>query len=121
MFSLTSQRLYQTLTSSEPPNPPYASTTYFASLRAGPGTVKPLHSGDGEGVPNVTSHRVLTKDRTFVEELHFKGWKLRIADWVHLANPDDPSRPIIGQIFRCWLSDECAILTKFLFICPCGD
>jgi len=70
-------------------------------------------------VPNVTSHRVLTKDRAFVEELHFKGWKLRIADWVHLANPDEPSRPIIGQIFRCWLSDEYATVVFFLLLLRC--
>lgn len=54
----------------------------------------------------MTTHRVLTKDRVFVDELHYKGWSLKLAEWVHLANPDDPSRPIIGQIFRCWVSDE---------------
>ncbi len=116
------QRLYHAITSSNPPNPPYLSPTNFAALRAGPGTVKPLHGSDGDGVPNVTTHRVSTKDRTFVEELHYKGWRHRIADWVHLANPDDPSRPIIGQVFRCWLSDECVPFADFTSalaeICP---
>lgn len=100
------QRLYQTITSPNPPTAPYISSTNFASLRAGPGNVKPVHGSDGEGVPNVTTHRVLTRDRTFVEEVSYKGWKVKLADWVHLSNPDDPSKPIIGQVFRCWLSEE---------------
>ncbi|KAH7909756.1 hypothetical protein BJ138DRAFT_1154503 [Hygrophoropsis aurantiaca] len=101
------QRLYQALTSSLPlAGPPYSSTTNFASLRAGPGTARPLHSTDSEGVPGVTSFRVSTKDRTVVDEVHYKGWSIRLADWLHLSNPDDPSQPIIGQVFKCWLSEE---------------
>ncbi|KAF8628527.1 hypothetical protein AX15_003840 [Amanita polypyramis BW_CC] len=101
------QRLYQAITSANPPpGPPYVSVTSFASLKAGPGTTRPVHGADSEGVPGVTTYRVINKDRTFVEELYYKGWNLRLADWVHLSNPDDPSRPIIAQIFRCWVSDE---------------
>ncbi|KIK92078.1 hypothetical protein PAXRUDRAFT_830304 [Paxillus rubicundulus Ve08.2h10] len=101
------QRLYQALTSpSAPSGPPYTSATNFASIRAGPGTARPLHSTDSEGVPGVTTFRVSTKDRKFVEEVHFKGWSIRLADWLHISNPDDPSRPIIGQVFKCWISDE---------------
>ncbi|OCH94163.1 hypothetical protein OBBRIDRAFT_748123 [Obba rivulosa] len=104
---LVLQRLYHALTSlNPPPGPPYTSTTNFASLRAGPGTAKPLHTTDAEGVPGVTTFRVSTKDRTFVDEVHFKGWSVRLADWLHLSNPDDPRRPIIGQVFRCYVSDE---------------
>ncbi|KAJ8088817.1 hypothetical protein PM082_014063 [Marasmius tenuissimus] len=100
------QRLYQALTSADPPpGPPYSSTTHFASLKAGPGNVKPVH-GDGEGAAGVTSHRVLTRDKTFVDEVHYKGWSVKLADWLHLSNPDDPSRPIIAQVFRCWTSEE---------------
>lgn len=86
--------------------PPYTSSTNFASLKAGPGTAKPVHGADSEGVPGVTTYRVIQKDRTFVDELHYKGWSVRLADWVHLSNPDDPSRPIIAQVFRCWVSEE---------------
>ncbi|KAM6497751.1 hypothetical protein JOM56_005699 [Amanita muscaria] len=101
------QRLYNAITSpSPPPGPPYVSETNFASLRAGPGNTKPVHGSDGEGVPGVTTYRVINKDRTFVEELSYKGWNLRLGDWVHLCNPDDPSRPIIAQVFRCWVSEE---------------
>lgn len=104
---LVLQRLYHALASSSPPpGPPYISPTNFASLRAGPGTAKPLHTHDTEGVHGVTTFRVSTKDRTFVDEVHFKGWTFRLADWVHMSNPDDPSRPIIGQVFKCFVSDE---------------
>ncbi|EPS92765.1 hypothetical protein FOMPIDRAFT_1056573, partial [Fomitopsis schrenkii] len=104
---LVLQRLYHALASSNPPaGPPFTSPTNFAAIRAGPGTAKPLHSSaDTEGIVGVTTYRVSTKDREFVNEVHFKGWTLRLADWVHMANPDDPSRPIVGQIFRCYVWD----------------
>lgn len=54
----------------------------------------------------MTTFRVSTKDRTFVDELQYKGWNVRLADWLHLANPDDPARPIVAQVFKCWTSDE---------------
>ncbi|KAF9235837.1 hypothetical protein BU15DRAFT_77561 [Melanogaster broomeanus] len=101
------QRLYQAITSPSPPSgPPYTSSTNFASIRAGPGTARPLHSMDSEGVPGVTTYRVSTRDRTCVDEVHHKGWSIRLADWLHVSNPDDPSRPIVGQVFKCWISDE---------------
>ncbi|TEB29250.1 hypothetical protein FA13DRAFT_1734922 [Coprinellus micaceus] len=103
------QRLYQALTSPNPPiGPPYVSETHFAGLITGPGNVKPVHGADSEGIPNVTTHRVSSKDRQFVDELNYKGWTIKLADWLHLANADDPSRPIVGQVFRCWVSDELA-------------
>ncbi|TCD68597.1 hypothetical protein EIP91_010388 [Steccherinum ochraceum] len=101
------QRLYHALTSPTPPSgPPYTSPIHFASLRAGPGNVKPLHTIDAEGVPGVTSFRVSNRERTFVESVQFKGWTVKVADWLHLSNPDDPGRPIIAQVFKCWLSEE---------------
>ncbi|EJD04577.1 uncharacterized protein FOMMEDRAFT_167736 [Fomitiporia mediterranea MF3/22] len=104
------QRLYQALTSpTPPPGPPYASQTNFSSIRAGPGTARPLHgsaSTDSDLVPGVTTFRVSSKDRHFVDEVNYKGWSIRLADWLHLANPDDPNRPIVAQVFRCWISDE---------------
>ncbi|KAG6828415.1 hypothetical protein H0H92_008079 [Tricholoma furcatifolium] len=102
------QRFYQALLSNDPPpGPPYHTTTNFAASRAGPGNVKPVHGGDSApGVAGVTTHRVLSKDRTFVDELNFKGWNLKLGDWVHLSNPDDSCRPIVAQVFRCWISDE---------------
>ncbi|EKM60679.1 uncharacterized protein PHACADRAFT_246748 [Phanerochaete carnosa HHB-10118-sp] len=104
---LVLQRFYQALVSPEPPSgPPYTSKTNFAGLPASPGIAKPLHSTDAEGVPGVTAYRVSTKDRQFVDSVQYKGWTIKMADWVHLANCDDPCRPIIGQVFRCWISEE---------------
>ncbi|KAI0344044.1 hypothetical protein BDW22DRAFT_1412656 [Trametopsis cervina] len=102
------QRLYQALVSPEPPSgPPFVSTTHFAALPAGPGTARPLHSSsDTEGMPNITSYRIPIKDRKFVDSVEYKGWTVKMADWLHLANCDDPARPIVGQVFRCWLSEE---------------
>ena len=107
-FDRPSQRLYQAMTSPNPPSgPPYTSQTNFASIRAGPGTARPLHStSDADGAVGVTTFRVSNKDRTFVDEVNYKGWSIRLADWLHLANPDDPSRPIVAQVFKCWISDE---------------
>ncbi|KAL7285867.1 hypothetical protein ACG7TL_000978 [Trametes sanguinea] len=78
--------------------PPYTSSTKFAALPAGPGTAKPLHASEGDH--GVTTFRVSLKDRQVVDEVHYKGWTVKVADWLHLSNPDDPSRPIIGQVFK---------------------
>lgn len=67
-------------------------------------------TADADGVPGITTFRVSTKDRTFVDEVHYKGWTIRMADWLHLSNPDDPSRPIVGHVFKCWISDEPCVL-----------
>ena len=69
----------------------------------------PAAEHEGGSVLNVTAitHRApLTRDRTFVEEVNYKGWKLKLGDWVHLSNPDDPSKPIVGQVFKCWMSES---------------
>lgn len=98
------QRLYQALTSDTPPSgPPYASSINFAALPAGPGTALPSGS-NGAGVPGVTHNRIPSKDRTFLEMIHYKGWDVKVGDWLHLANPNDPCRPIVGQVWRCWTS-----------------
>jgi chromatin structure-remodeling complex subunit RSC1/2 len=83
------------------------STTNFASVRAGPGHAKPLSTAyQDPDAAGVTTFRVSSKDRTFVDEVWYKGWNIRLADWLHLSNPDDPSRPIVAQVFKVWLSDE---------------
>ncbi len=46
------------------------------------------------------------KDKKIIDEVHYKGWTVRLADWLHLSNPDDASRPIIGQVFKCFVSEE---------------
>ncbi|KAH9927429.1 uncharacterized protein BXZ73DRAFT_48932 [Epithele typhae] len=103
---LVLQRLYHALTSPNPPFPPYESTNYFAGVPAGPGLATPLNSTEGEAGTGVTMFRVSVKDRKVVDEVQFKGWSVRLADWLHLSNPDDASRPIIGQVFKCYVSED---------------
>ena len=31
---------------------------------------------------------------------------IRLVNWLHLSNLDDPSRAIVAQVFKCWVSDE---------------
>ncbi|EIW65096.1 uncharacterized protein TRAVEDRAFT_26037 [Trametes versicolor FP-101664 SS1] len=102
---LVLQRLYHALTAPNPPQPPYTSTTGFAALPAGPGVAKPLHDSV-ESDNRVTTFRVSVKDRKIIDEIQYKGWTIRLADWLHLSNPDDPSRPIVGQVFKCFLYQE---------------
>ena len=85
------------------PFPALSSTTASTSASA------PADELEGGGVSNVTAithHAPPTRDRTFVEEVNYKGWKLKLGDWVHLSNPDDPSKPIVGQVFKCWTSES---------------
>jgi chromatin structure-remodeling complex subunit RSC1/2 len=60
--------------------------------------------------------RVSTKDRKFIEEVEYRGWKIRVADWLHLSNPDDPSKPIVGQVFKCYVSEEPSVLCPLVSI-----
>ncbi|KZS91702.1 hypothetical protein SISNIDRAFT_413701 [Sistotremastrum niveocremeum HHB9708] len=103
---LTCQRLYQQLTSPLPPSMPPQSATYFASLPAGPGVAKPIHAADANSEAGVTTFRIPSKDRIFTEEAQYKGMSYKLGDWVHLINPDDPTKPIVAQIFKTWISDE---------------
>ncbi|KAI0757457.1 hypothetical protein C8Q80DRAFT_101939 [Daedaleopsis nitida] len=100
---LVLQRFYQALTSSNPPSPPYSSTTRFASFPTGPGNTGYSDADTGTGI---TTTRMTTKDKVAVEEVQYKGWSVRIGDWVHLSNPDDASRPIIAQVFKCFASQD---------------
>lgn len=56
-----------------------------------------------------------------MDEVHYRGWTIRLADWLHLSNPDDPSRPIVGHVFKCWISDEACVsfaLSREVFFPP---
>ncbi|TFK84868.1 hypothetical protein K466DRAFT_664886 [Polyporus arcularius HHB13444] len=102
------QRFYQALTSPNPPAAPYVSNTKFAALPAGPGTATSLSAPPPEGMtgPALTTIRLSLRDKKLLDEVHYKGWTIRIADWLHLSNPDDPSRPIVGHVFKCFVSEE---------------
>ncbi|KAF8525251.1 hypothetical protein BU17DRAFT_42281 [Hysterangium stoloniferum] len=96
------QRVYHLLTSPPFPNSIPHTTSNFSSVTAGPGVAKPLHSQAIEASHAVTTFRIPTKDRVFTDELIYKGMTIRMGDWVHLMNPDEPAKPIIGQVFKTW-------------------
>jgi hypothetical protein len=52
---------------------------------------------------SVTTFRIPSKDRDFTEKAVYKGCAYQIGDYVHLINPDDASRPIVGHIFRTFI------------------
>jgi chromatin structure-remodeling complex subunit RSC1/2 len=111
------QRLYNALTAPYPmPLPPSGvpspSATMFASLPAGPGTARPVHEitqdlkagmAEGEVGIGITTFRVGHKDRVFTDEARHKGMAYKTGDYIHLINPDDASRPIVGQIFKTFV------------------
>ena len=110
------QRLYQALTSTyESPSIEYpgfthpnetsvptASPSSHAFIPAGPGLAKPTPDSGKNNYDayEFTGLRIVTKDRTATQEARWKGVGWKTGDYVHLVNPEDPSRPIIGQIFR---------------------
>ncbi|GJJ09395.1 hypothetical protein Clacol_003617 [Clathrus columnatus] len=106
------QRLYQLLTSPPYPDSIPATSSNFSSITAGPGIARPIHSQTGESSHAVTMFRIPTKDRIFTDELIYKGWTVRMGDWVHLMNPDDPARPVIGQVFKTWVPDGEGVKTQ---------
>ncbi|KIO24919.1 hypothetical protein M407DRAFT_8663 [Tulasnella calospora MUT 4182] len=113
------QRLYQGLTSSTAAAAALArnSNQNFASIPAGPGFAKPLHSAGSTSQDAVTTYRIQNKDRTFTDEITFKGMTYKSGDYVHLMNPNDSSRPIIGQIFKLWIPDGGAPGERGIAVC----
>ncbi|KAL0242015.1 hypothetical protein I308_106189 [Cryptococcus tetragattii IND107] len=105
---LVLQRLYNALTSIyplqlPPSGIPEPSSIAFASIPAGPGNARSMHEATQElraGAAEeqvgygITTFRVGTKDRVFTEEARHKGMAYRL---------DDPTRPIIGQIFKTFV------------------
>ncbi|KAG8856813.1 hypothetical protein FRB96_006317 [Tulasnella sp. 330] len=104
---LVLQRFYQGLTSSATARNLLSTTAsaHYSSVPAGPGYAKPLHHAQDSGA-GVTTYRIQNKDRTFIRNVWFKGVEYRMGDYVHLIHPDDPERPIIGQIFKCYVPDS---------------
>ncbi|KAG9015507.1 hypothetical protein FRB94_000112 [Tulasnella sp. JGI-2019a] len=104
---LVLQRYYQGLTSSFTARSllSTAASAHYSYVPAGPGYAKPLHHAQDSG-PGVTTYRIQNKDRTFIRNVWFKGVEYRMGDYVHLMHPNDPERPIIGQIFKCYVPDS---------------
>jgi chromatin structure-remodeling complex subunit RSC1/2 len=51
----------------------------------------------------LTTYRVMSKDRMFTPEARHKGQAYRVGDYIHLINPDDATRPIIGQVWKTFV------------------
>lgn len=88
------QRMWQHLTSpisSTVPAMTRASAN-FASISAGPAT----DNAPTSSIPN-------TQGRDFVDQVVYKGCTYRAGDFVHLANPDDATRPIVGMVHRVFI------------------
>ncbi|KAJ3758758.1 RSC complex protein [Lentinula raphanica] len=119
------QRLYQNLTSPYPPerlklgSSSYSSETNFAALRVGPGRVSRSdlqNSSQKEPVFASGSKRIhtISENQIFLEQVRYKGWTIRVGDWVHLANGSDVysatsagggggvGRPIVAQVWKIW-------------------
>lgn len=60
----------------------------FASSAYGPGQEPPSDS--------------LVSQPQLVEVAYFKGRAYHVGDWVHIMNPVDASRPIVGQLARLY-------------------
>lgn len=100
------QRLYNELTRLR--SGPIAGKLYdvssLTSVSIGPGRIVARDgSPSGQGTEDErggSNSRYLTRDRTFLRGIHYKGETYRPGDYVHLMNPDNPAKPIIGQIFK---------------------
>lgn len=63
----------------------------FASVRYGPCE---------EVEPQVYGESPSTGVKFATNKIRYKGQEITIGNWVHLSNPTDPARPIVGQVFR---------------------
>ncbi|KAK4703189.1 chromatin structure-remodeling complex subunit RSC1/2, partial [Phenoliferia sp. Uapishka_3] len=104
------QRLYQELTKrvSHLTPPRALNLSSLSSVPSGPGNLQsqnratsPGGTADGDGKGLVTT-RVTLKDKIVLDGINYKGDILRVGDWVHLINPDNPAKPIIAQIFKVY-------------------
>jgi BAH domain len=115
------QRVANILTSSQSTYPSDAQITMASA--PGPRRAQQyqrLVDGSISETPGGTlSYDVLPKGRGAAESVIFKvcfaplkfrrklshlkqGIEYKVGDFVHLSNPDDMSRPLIGQIWACW-------------------
>ncbi|SCV72636.1 BQ2448_4173 [Microbotryum intermedium] len=97
------QRVYQELTkrvSSLTPRPQNLTLPALSSVKLGPGNCEGKDPVDGE--PKTAQTRISMKDKIFLDHINFKGQVLRVGDWCHLLNPENPAKPIIAQIFKVY-------------------
>ncbi|GAA5841640.1 hypothetical protein JCM11251_004238 [Rhodosporidiobolus azoricus] len=94
------QRYYQELTkrkSALERSSGIDTSTAFASS-----AVKREDDLGGTDLKSRATARPTTKDKIFLDGINFKGDVLRVGDWVHLFNPDNPAKPVIAQIWKVY-------------------
>jgi len=97
---LVCQRIYQEMVSSLSVALPTAgSASNFASIPAGP-----MHAQASSTPQNpdlgATSPQIASEGREFLREFEYRGMMLKPGDWVHLINPADASKPIVGLVWK---------------------
>ncbi|KAH8921834.1 BAH-domain-containing protein, partial [Atractiella rhizophila] len=54
-------------------------------------------------VPNVGGKKEWTmEDTTGLESVKMKGEQLRVGDWIHVANHENPAKPTIAQVYATY-------------------
>lgn len=116
---LTCQRITSLLTSA---NPRVHGAPLTMSSRPGPRQAKPFHYlVDGnltENPEGTLAYDVIPKGRAQIDYLVVKGIQYKPGDFIHLFNPEDMSRPLIGQIWNCWRKDGSDSLTVCWYLRP---
>lgn len=56
--------------------------------------------------PSGTANPNAKFTRVPIDHIEHMGGVYRVGDWVHIRNPNDESKPIIGQIFRIWAGGD---------------
>ncbi|KAG8757043.1 hypothetical protein FRC14_002431 [Serendipita sp. 396] len=117
---LTCQRLVNLLTS--PSWRPSLRVSLTMSSTLGPRNAQPrkrLVNGAVVENPNgIICYDVVSHGRTVIDYISFKGVMYRTGDFVHLTNPEDMSRPLIGQIWTCWSLGSATSFTVCWYLRP---
>ncbi|EJD55042.1 hypothetical protein AURDEDRAFT_155279 [Auricularia subglabra TFB-10046 SS5] len=101
---LLCQRLYQELVATVSQTIPSTSSN-FASIPTGPLSAPTTQLPDNPHLGEL-SHKVATEGRVDLDGCPYRGSTLRVGDWVHVMNPDDPSKPIVGQVWKAFTRQD---------------
>ncbi|KAG0140823.1 hypothetical protein CROQUDRAFT_725952 [Cronartium quercuum f. sp. fusiforme G11] len=72
---------------------PIGSCRKLATVTMGPGSRLGLPKNDEQT-------KLRAKEKVLLDGIRYKSDFFKTGDWVHLTNPDNPARPIVGQIFN---------------------
>lgn len=94
------RRLYQELTKGDgsvalEDTIPVGSCRKLSTVTMGPGNKYALPKNDDQ-------LKLRAKDKIILDGIRYKSDVFKTGDWVHLSNPDNPARPIVGQVFHTY-------------------